>query len=164
MSLLPNNTYANPDNSFYALAGSGGGSTLQSPVNVLPSAPGSISISGIAGVGGSAELSLLAGAAQPANILIGQNLGETYLIEANPSQLTIGAGALTVGQTPVFQYTQTTGAVNLGDNTAGGGITTNSPQLYKVLLREEPSPLVPLRSSRLRLHYKLRTMGRMAPC
>ena len=127
MSLLPNNTYANPDNSFYALAGSGGGSTLQSPVDVLPSAAGSISISGIAGVGGSAELSLLAGAVQPANIFIGQNLGETYLIEANPSQLTIGAGALTVGQTPVFQYTQTTGAVNLGDNTAGGGITTNSP-------------------------------------
>jgi len=65
MSLLPNNTYANPDNSFYALAGSGGGggSSLQSPATILPALDGSISLRGDvpAGSNQGASLALTAG-------------------------------------------------------------------------------------------------------
>jgi len=51
MSLLANNTFANPGNSFYALAGGGGGDSLQSPVSLIPEAGGNVNLNLVASTG-----------------------------------------------------------------------------------------------------------------
>lgn len=85
MALLANNTLANPYNSFYALAGSGGGggsSTLQSPATILPAPDGSISLRGDtpAGSNAAASIALTAG-----NGFVGDT-GQTSIFLNSPNK------------------------------------------------------------------------------
>jgi hypothetical protein len=58
MALLANNTLASPGLSFYALAGGGGASTLQSPVDIIPEANGNTNVNIVSSTG-SGDASLL---------------------------------------------------------------------------------------------------------
>lgn len=59
MSLLANNTFANPGNSFYAVAGGGGGDSLQSPVDITPAVDTTVSLTlGPIVAGGSATITV----------------------------------------------------------------------------------------------------------
>lgn len=85
MALLANNTLANPGNSFYGLAGGGGGDTLQSPVVLIPEANGNQSLSIVASTG-SGE----------ADILVSSTNGNDATITINSTQG--GDAAIAIGQ------------------------------------------------------------------
>ena len=70
MALLANTTQANPYNSFYALAGGGGGDTLQSPVNLIPAANGNQDLNIVATTGTGESSVLIASDVANANVAL----------------------------------------------------------------------------------------------
>jgi len=71
MSLLVNNTLANPTTSFYAALGGGGGggaSSLQSPATITPDGTGQVSLTAAATGGGDSLVSLTSAAASVVSI------------------------------------------------------------------------------------------------
>lgn len=96
MSLLPNSTFANPGNSFYGLAGGGGGDTLQSPVELIPAANGNQSLEIVASTGsGEANLLVSSTNGNDATITIANTLGGGSTIQMGTPPP--GAGAIFIG-------------------------------------------------------------------
>ena len=89
MALLANNTLASPGLSFYALAGGGGGDTLQSPVNLIPEAGGNQELNIVASTG-TGEATIVV-ASSVANANVGMTLGTAFG----------GNAALVMGETTV---------------------------------------------------------------
>jgi hypothetical protein len=104
MSLLPNDTYANAGRALWAVAGSGGASSLQSPASVIPDGAGDVSLE-MNGTGtGTSTLTLFPVSGAATIILNAQN-GEdnaihfldpasdgiaVYANDASPNVLSIG--------------------------------------------------------------------------
>ena len=140
MSLLVDNTYANPLNPLWAAAGSGGGgggSTLQSPASVIPAVVGgaaSFTVPNGAG-GGDAEIDItdstgndavlsMSNAAGGNSLIVMGPVGQRVLINApsggNSGQLTIGAAG---SGTTYFGVDTVNNTVAVGNSSAVGGIS-----------------------------------------
>lgn len=112
MSLLPNSTFANPGNSFYALAG-GGADTLQSPVSLIPEANGSQSLEIVASTG-SGE----------ANLLVSSTNGNAATVTI--SNTTGGDALLLIGQTAAPGGTGAVAIYSPGNLVGGGQINISN--------------------------------------
>jgi hypothetical protein len=111
MALLANNTLASPGLSFYALAGGGGGDTLQSPVELIAEANGNQSLEIVASTGSGeadilvsstngndATITLNSTAGGDATIAIGQGLvpgGAGYALITAPGAI-VGGGQIQI--------------------------------------------------------------------
>lgn len=130
MSLLPNNTYANPANSFYGEAGGGAANSLQSPAEIIPDATLGDALLNINSAPGAAiaVLTVRGGATGEGNIVIGSQ-GQDYLLSASGTNdvLTLTAVPAQVGQVSALEYRPATGILTLGDGLAGGFVETNVP-------------------------------------
>ena len=112
MSLLPNNTYANPGNSFYGVAGGGGGDSLQSPVDLIPAAgDGSISLTADATGTGNALLSVTS-----------PQIGRIN-VDGGNAMVTIGEGA---GTQPLAIFNNGAGVLSIQSGTTTPLPTTAS--------------------------------------
>jgi hypothetical protein len=143
MSLLPNNTYANPANSFYGEAGQGAANSLQSPAEIVPDAALGDAILNVNSAPGNTEatVTVLGGVAGIGSIQVGGG-GYTYNLTANTAPLPGGSlqliqAPLQGGQTPVLQYTPTTGNLILGDSLPGGSVQIDN----KLLVAGAPANL-----------------------
>jgi hypothetical protein len=132
MAGLPNNTFAAPGVSFYATAGGGAASTLQSPVAVIPDVNGSTEVVAQATGNGDASLQALVygGGFGTASILVGGG-GPIYSmsVTANPGNdvLAIGVNGAT---TAAIFYDGTTGDIEIGDRGAGTIRMNNATAFY----------------------------------
>lgn len=129
MSSLPNNTFASPNNPFYALAGGGAAGELQSPVSVIPDTTQGDTLLNLTATGtGIAGLTVRGSATGDANIAISGG-GQDYLLKADGASgnLTLEAIPAQVGQGSVVEYQPTTGILSLGDGLAGGFVETVQP-------------------------------------
>jgi len=130
MSALPNNTFASPNNPFYAAVGGGGGDSLQSPVDVIPDGQGDVLLNIDATPGGAAiaVLTVKGGATGDGNIVLGGG-GREYLLSASGTNgnLTLEASPAQVGQGSVIEYQPGTGILSLGDGLGGGFVETVQP-------------------------------------
>jgi hypothetical protein len=130
MSLLPNNTYANPANSFYGEAGAGAANSLQSPAEIIPDATLGDALLNINSAPGAAiaVLTVRGGATGEGNVVIGSQ-GQDYLLSASGTNdvLTLTAVPAQVGQVSVLEYRPATGILTLGDGLAGGFVETTVP-------------------------------------
>ena len=128
MSLLPNNTYANPANSFYGAAGQGSASSLQSPAEIIPDAALGDAILNINSAGGAsfAALSVIGGATADGDIGLGGG-GRTYDFKADGASgnLTMAVIPLQVNQAPFLNYSPQSGNLILGDGLSAGAVYTN---------------------------------------
>jgi len=138
MALLANNTLANPGNSFYALAGGGGGDTLQSPVNLIAAANGNQDLNIVATTGTGESSVLIASDVLGANVALtlSTNIGGSASIligdTASPGSAValvypgavMGGGELNIqNQTsglPVAVFDTLNNAVILGNGTTTG--------------------------------------------
>ena len=100
MALLANNTLASPGLSFYALAGGGGGDTLQSPVSLIPEAGGNQQLNIVASTG-TGEASVLI-ASDVANANVALTLSTTGQGSANILMGDVGAPGGTAGVAIVY--------------------------------------------------------------
>ena len=128
MSTLPNNTFASPNNPFYAAVGGGGGDSLQSPVDVIPDGQGDVTLNVDATGTGIAVLTVRGSATGEGNVVIGSQ-GQDYLLSASGTNdvLTLTSVPAQVGQVSVLEYRPATGILTLGDGLAGGFVETIVP-------------------------------------
>ena len=144
MSLLPNNTYANPANSFYGESGASAANELQSPAVVLPdeTAQGNVSLTMeatdpnanstlfIRSDDGLAVLNVdandVGGAFINMNGLNGAPFFVTNATGVAPFQYTIKASPAQSGQTPFLTYDPSQGTLTLGDSLPNGSVITNN--------------------------------------
>ena len=101
MSSLPNNTFASPNNPFYALMGSGGAAaSLQSPASVIPDGTGTVSLVGQGTGNGNASLVVAAagGGTGDAAITVGANGVDYSLYVPGTSPPGLTQGNLYIGQ------------------------------------------------------------------
>ena len=97
MALLANNTQANPYNSFYALAGGGGGDTLQSPVSLIPEANGNQQLNIVASTGsGEANILLSSTNGNAATMVINSTGGGDSLVSIGQTLVPGGAGLVDI--------------------------------------------------------------------
>ena len=135
MALLANNTLANPYNSFYALAGSGGGggsSTLQSPATILPAPDGSINLRGDvpAGTNASASLALTAanGIGDSGDTAIFLNsANNNYINFLNPTGTGIQINCDPTTQPNALNISDSTGNVTASFNTVANAVNLLNP-------------------------------------
>lgn len=132
MATLPNNTFASPNNPFYAAVGSGGGgggggSTLQSPASIIPAANGSVQL-GLPATGAAASNILLSGTTQlNVNFLrTGSDGYITGMVDPDGSYEISSGGAAT----PALQYfAETSRNLTLGDGGNGIVLIRNALQV-----------------------------------
>ena len=109
MSLLPNSTFANPGNSFYAAVGGGGSAnSLQSPAEIIPDGTGAVSLSVLAT--GTALSSIQIGAGQAAG-------SSSQLLLENGAP---GSSTIEMGQVDLVQ-SGFTGVLTVANKATGQG-------------------------------------------
>jgi hypothetical protein len=133
MSLLPNNTFTNPQVSFYGLAG-GAASSLQSPVSVIPDGAGDANLIVQAAGTGQATIEAIGSATNAGGVIIGGG-GTSYRIVATPPLIVGGNNFLQIGLdsavAPAITYTPVSSTVSIGDGGANGLVQTNNALLVK---------------------------------
>ena len=121
MAGLPNNTFAAPGVSFYAAAGGGAASTLQSPVAILPAVDGSVAVVAQGTLNGNATLSALADGVGNGNAAI--NVGADGIVYS--MSVSGSGGILAIGVNgapqPAILYEGTPGNDELVLGTGGAG-------------------------------------------
>ena len=119
MALLPNNTLANPLNSFYALASAGPASSLQSPVDLVPESNGDTQLNIVSSTG-----------AGEAGLLVSSTNGNDSSVVINSTgggnaSLSIGQAAAPGGTGLVSIYAPGAvvggGQINIGNGSTVGG-------------------------------------------
>lgn len=132
MSLCANTVQANDHSYFFALAGAGAGTAIQSPASVIPDGTGTATLAVQANQStGSAALAVQGGATASGAVTVG-GYGTTYrmgvlagTISPLPSlpSLTIG---LNSSAAPAITYDGGAGTLQLGDGNAAGVVQTNN--------------------------------------
>jgi hypothetical protein len=152
MSLLPGNTYANPQTPFYEDGGGGADNQLQSPAEVIPDVNGNITLSMLTPDGnsqltvrtqgvndtaslfvrsdnGNAVLTIDASGGGGASLIMNGLDGQSFTIinqsSTTPSLLTMAAAPAQVGQSAFLTYDPSAGTLALGDSLPTGAVVTN---------------------------------------
>lgn len=144
MSVLPNNTFANPRSPLYAPVGGGGGDTLQSPVDLIPDSNGNQDLNIVASTGTGEASVLIASEVNGANVgltlstALGGNanilMGDTGNLNGcvavvYPGQV-LGGGILRFEnagtQVPAVTIDVVNTAVTIGTPAGSGAATGNS--------------------------------------
>jgi len=111
MSLLPNDTFANPGRALWAVAGSGGGgggSSLQSPASVIPDGAGDVSLDMNATGAGSSTLTLFPATGAATIILNAQAGADNAIHFSDPASVGIA----------VYSNDTTPNVLDIGDLSA----------------------------------------------
>lgn len=129
MSVLPNNTLANPYVSFYApLGGGGAANSLQSPASITPDAALGDAILNVDSAGGAsfAALTVRGGATGDGDIGLGGG-GHVYDFKASGlnGNLSITATPSQPNQTDILRYSTASNTLSLGDSL--GTVVINEP-------------------------------------
>lgn len=125
MAGLPNNTFAAPGVSFYATAGGGAASSLQSPAVIIPDGAGDAALVAQATGTGLASVEAL-GATGVGAVIVGSGASVYRMSVGNvggPTSLEIGVNSAAA---PAILYQGTGGALVLGDGGAGTVQTANT--------------------------------------
>lgn len=97
MSVLPNNTFANPRTPLYAAVGGGGGDTLQSPVDIIPETDGSTIVNIVASTGsGEANLLVSSTNGNAATVTISNTIGGDAVLSIGQAAAPGGTGAVAI--------------------------------------------------------------------
>jgi hypothetical protein len=126
MSVLPNNTFASPGVPFYAAAGGGAASTLQSPVAILPDVTGNTEVIAQATLNGNASLQALANGAGTgdAAVLVGAT-GIVYSMSVSHTNSDLAIG-LNAAPQPAFLFDSANDTITLGTGGPGTVRTLNA--------------------------------------
>jgi hypothetical protein len=152
MSLLVNNTLANPQTSFYATSGASptppvpGGNSLQSPASIVPAVDGSVSLNLPATGSAAGSLSISSGAGAASASITGNASATVNLLSTGPSQVNVsstsgaaemnvsstsGAGSVSVsgtaGNSAILTAGPTAASLTLTNTTGGNAAITIGP-------------------------------------
>jgi hypothetical protein len=119
MALLPNNTLANPLNSFYALASAGPASSLQSPVDLVPESNGDTQLNIVSSTGaGEAGLLVSSTNGNDGSVVINSTGGGNAILSIGQAAAPGGTGLVSIYAPGAVVGG---GQINIGNGSTVGG-------------------------------------------